>query len=346
MKILEMPQAGTLLLREVDEPVRSSNTAKIKMEYCGICGSDLTAYTGKNPTVRYPVDGIGHEGIGVITEIGENEQALCVGDRVAISPYIPCLQCHMCAEERFNNCADIRVAGVHTGGVMAEYITFPNHLLHKVPAKLDPLTAALAEPLTIGLHAAARARVTEGDYCVITGAGPIGLLAALGVKSKGATPILVDIVDERLQFAQECGIAHTFNSAAGDVLAYLHDVSGTMPQAMLECTGSPFILAEMHNYVRHGGRIALVGWPKGPVTVNTVRCIQKELDIHPSRNSNKQFPTALALLAQGAIPSDKIITKLVALEDAESVMQDMLQNPGAYMKVVVKLSVDENREES
>lgn len=337
MKILEMPGPECMELCQIPEPENRSGFAKIQMEYCGICGSDLTAYTGKNPTVRYPIEGIGHEGIGVIREIGENEQGFQVGDRVALEPYIPCMHCHMCAEERFNNCTDIRVAGVHTGGMMAEFVVFPIRQLHKVPEGLDPLDAALTEPLTIGLHAASRARVSAGEYCVITGAGPIGLLAALGVKSRGATPILADIVDDRLQFARECGIEYTFNSAAGDVLAYLHEVTGTMPQAMLECTGSPVILAAMHDYVRHGGRIALVGWPKGPVTVNTVRCIQKELDLCPSRNSNKQFPTALALIASGQIPTRKIITRLVELEETEAVMLDMMAHPGEYMKVVVKL---------
>ncbi len=337
MKILKMPAPETMQLVQAAEPENREGCAKIKMEYCGICGSDLTAYTGKNPTVRYPIEGIGHEGIGVIVEIGENDRGLKVGDRVALEPYIPCLKCHMCAEERYNNCADIRVAGVHTDGVMAEYVVFPIHLLYKIPEGLDPLDAALVEPLTIGLHAASRARVAEGEFCVITGAGPIGLLAALGVKGKGATPILVDVVEDRLSFARECGIEHTFNSAQGDLVAYLQEVTASLPQAMLECTGSPVILGAMHDYVRHGGRIALVGWPKGPVTVNTVRCLQKELDICPSRNSNKQFPAAIELIAGGQIPTRKIITRVVELEETESVMQDMMANAGKYMKVVVKL---------
>lgn len=337
MRILEMPAPEQLVLREVPRPELRPGCAVIRMEYCGICGSDLTAYTGKNPTVRYPVAGIGHEGIGVIEEIGENVQGLRPGDRVALEPYIPCRRCHMCAAERFNNCTDIRVAGVHTGGMMADYVVFPTALLHKVPQGLDPLDAALTEPLTIGLHAASRAGVSPGEHCVITGAGPIGLLAALGVKSRGAEPILVDVVEDRLQFARACGITYTFNSAQGDLPAYLREVTGDLPQTMLECTGSPVILAAMHDYVHHGGRIALVGWPKGPVTVNTVRCIQKELDIRPSRNSNKQFPASLSLIASGQIPTRRLITKAVELADTEAVMLDMMAHPGNYIKVVVRL---------
>lgn len=337
MKILELRAPGKMELKEVPRPEVRPGHALIRMEYCGICGSDLTAYTGKNPTVRYPVAGIGHEGIGTIEEIGENDRGLCAGDKVALEPYIPCRSCRMCAEERFNNCEDIRVAGVHTGGMMADYVVFPSDLLHKMPEGLDPLDAALAEPLTIGLHAAARAGVAKGESCVITGAGPIGLLAAFGVKSRGARPILVDVVEERLRFARECGIAHTFNSGEGDLTAYLREGAGGLPRAMLDCSGSPAVLGAMHDYVCHGGRIALVGWPKGPVTVNTVRCIQKELDIHPSRNSNKQFSAALSLLAAGAVPVQRIITKVIKLEEAEATMLDMMANPGNYIKVVVKM---------
>lgn len=337
MRILKMPKPDCLKLCDVQEPENREGCARIKMEYCGICGSDLTAYLGKNPTVRYPIEGIGHEGIGVIEEIPENTYGLRVGDRVALEPYIPCGKCHMCAQERFNNCTDIHVAGVHTGGMMAEYVVFPIHLLHKVPTGVEALDAALTEPLTIGLHAASRAGVRAGEFCVITGAGPIGLLAALGVRNQGAVPILVDIVEERLRFAEECGIPHVCNSALGDVFSYLHEVTGDMPDAMIDCTGSPAVLASMHDYVRHGGRIAMVGWPKGPVTVNTVRCIQKELDLYPSRNSNKQFPSALAQISEGRIPTEKIITRVVTMEETGDVMLDMIAHPESYMKVVVKL---------
>lgn len=337
MKSLVMPAPGELELVERPEPEMQLGCAKIRMEYCGICGSDLTAYKGVNPTVRYPIDGIGHEGIGVIEEIGENDRGLKVGDRVAMEPYIPCRKCHMCAVGRFNNCADIHVAGVHTKGVMSGHIVFPVDLLYRVPDGLDPLDAALTEPLTIGLHAAARAEVKAGEYCLVSGAGPIGLLAALGVKSKGATPILLDVVQERLDFARSCGIEHTV-LGGDDLPERLKAITGgLLPQAMLECTGSPAVIGAMTEYVCHGARIALVGWPKGPVTVNTVRCIQKELDLKPSRNSNAQFPTALKLIAEGKIPTRKIITRVVRAEEAKQTMLDMMAHPGDYMKVVVRL---------
>ena len=93
----------------------------------------------------------------------------------------------------------------------------------------------------------------------------------------------------------------------------------------------------MHDYVCHGARIALVGWPHAPVLINTVRCMQKELDICPSRNSNGKFPEAIKLVNENKVPTDAIITKVIQLDEVEATIQDMIQNPSDYMKVIVQI---------
>lgn len=340
MKVLSLPQSGVLTIKDMPQPVCEPSQAVIKMEMCGICGSDITAYRGVNPTMRYPIDGIGHEGVGIIREIGENDKGLKVGDRVALEPYVPCNKCHMCKAGRFNNCTDLRVCGVHKNGMMTEYFLHPVQLLYKLPDSLDFCRATIVEPLTIGLHAATRARVSAGEYCVIFGAGTIGLLAAFGCINYGATPILVDVMQTRLDHACRLGVSHVFNSKNKEDLVeeFLREVTGgKLPEAMIECTGAPAVLAEMHNYVCHGGRISLVGWPHGPVSINTIRCTQKELDIFPCRNSNGKFPESIRLVDGGKVPTDAIITQTIGLEDTEKTIQDMAQHPENYMKVIVKI---------
>lgn len=338
MKVLCLPQKGQLVMKDMPMPQLEEGQAVVKIEMCGICGSDVTAYKGVNPTMKYPIDGIGHEGVGVITEIGENSKGLEVGDRVVLEPYVPCNECHMCKAGRFNNCTNLRVCGVHKNGMMAEYFLHPVQLLYKLPDTLDFRRATLVEPLTIGLHALTRAKVAAGEHCVIFGAGTIGLLAAFGCLSYGATPILVDVLQTRLDNAKALGISHVFNSATGNVEEFLREVTaGKLPEAMLECTGAPPIIAEMHNYVCHGGRIAMVGWPHDPVLINTIRCMQKELDLYPCRNSNAKFPESIKLVSEGKIPADAIITKTIELEQTEETIQDMIQNPSGYLKVVVTI---------
>lgn len=338
MKILCLPKPGVLELKDMPVPRLEPGQAIIKVEMCGVCGSDVTAYRGVNPTMKYPISGLGHEGVGVIREIGENDKGLKPGDRVAMEPYVPCNKCHMCAVGRFNNCADIRVCGVHKDGMMAEYFLHPIQLLYKLPDELTFEHAALVEPLTIGLHAATRARVTQGEHCVVFGAGVIGLMAAFACINYGAAPIVVDVIQERLDYAKKLGIPYVFNSKGGGVEEYLREVTrGKLPEAMIDCTGAPVILEQMHNYVCHGGRIALVGWPHNPVAINTVRLMQKEIDICPSRNSNAKFPEAIRLVNGNKVPTDKIITKVINLDEVEDTIKDMIQSPSNYLKVITRI---------
>ena len=338
MKVICMPQKREIVIKELPRPEPQSGMALVKIKMCGICGSDLTAYEGTNPTNDYPIDGIGHEGVGIIEEIGDNNRGLKKGDPVALEPYVPCNSCPMCKAKRYNNCENLKVAGVHTNGMMAEYFLHPVSLLYKLPDTLGLRRAALVEPLTIGLHALTRSKVKSGEFCVIFGAGPIGLLAGLGCLSYGATPILVDILQKRLDAAKDCGIKLLYNSSEGRLEEYLRDVcGGVLADSMLDCTGSQAVIANMHNMVRHGGHISLVGWPHEPVTVNTIRCMRKELDIHTCRNSCAKFPEAINLVNSGAIPADKIISRTIKMEEAAETIQDMVNNPTNYIKVVVEI---------
>ena len=338
MKVLCIEKPGKLELKEFPKPQLQPGQAVIKMEMCGICGSDVTAYRGVNPTMKYPINGLGHEGVGVVVEVGENPEGLKVGDRVALEPYVPCLKCHMCAEERWNNCVDLHVCGVHKDGMMAEYFLHPTRQCFKIPDDMSFIHAALVEPFTIGLHGATRARAKKGEHVVVFGAGVIGLMASFACINYGATPILVDLIQERLDEAKAMGVPYTFNSGKGDVEEYLKEVTGgKLPEAMIDCTGAPAILGKMHDYVCHGGRIALIGWPHDPVMINTVRLMQKEIDVLPSRNSNKKFPEAIRLIHEGKLPVDALTTKTCKLEEVETVIQDMIKNPADYLKVVVEI---------
>lgn len=341
MKGVLLIEPGKMTVTEMKTPEWKKGHALVRIKACGICGSDLTAYKGTNPTVKYPVNGIGHEGVGIIEKIDREEGerfGLKEGDRVALEPYISCGNCHSCREGRFNNCVNLRVAGVHTDGMMCEACAYPLNRIYKLPDSLSFQRAALVEPLTIGLHGLSRARIKEGEYCLITGAGPIGLLAAFGAMSLGAVPILMDILEERLVFAKKVGIPYVYNNIDGGILEYLREITkGKLPEAMVECTGSPVILGRMHEFVCHGGRIAMVGWPKAPVTLNTIRCTQKELDICPSRNSNEKFGEAIRLIDEGKVPVDLLTTKIIPMDEVETVILDMIAHPQEYLKVVVEI---------
>lgn len=338
MKVLSLPEAKNIEIRDIAKPELIPGHAIIRIEKCGICGSDVTAYKGVNPTMKYPIKSLGHEGVGVVDEISENDQGILVGDRVALEPYIPCNRCYMCKQKRYNNCTDIRVCGVHKAGMMSEYFLQPVQQLYKIPDEMSFNHAVLVEPFTIGLHAVERAGILKGENVVIFGAGIIGLMAAFASLNYGATPILVDVVQERLNDANGMGILHAINSKEINIIDYLNEVTHQkLPEAMIDCTGASVILEQMHKYVCYGGRIALVGWPHHPVTINTVRLMQKEVNICPSRNSNQKFPEAIKLIQERKIPIDALITKNIRMNEVKSTIEDMIKNPARYLKVIVDI---------
>ena len=161
MRTLSIYEPGKLVLEDLSRPQLTQGNAIIEMKMCGICGSDVTAYRGTNPTMKYPIQGLGHEGVGVIAEIGPNEKGLKVGDRVALEPYVPCNHCHMCAAKRFNNCVDIRVCGVHKNGMMTEYFSHPIQLIYKLPETLAALQAAQTDADALNVDQAYRLTLLE-----------------------------------------------------------------------------------------------------------------------------------------------------------------------------------------
>ena len=336
MKILCLEEPGKLRIREEAKPQLQDGHVLVKMELCGICGSDVNAYRGINPTMKYPINGLGHEGVGIVQAVADNVKNIKPGDRVVLEPYVPCGQCYMCKQMRYNNCVRLKLCGVHKDGMMAEYFLHPASLCHKIPADLSFSYAVLAEPFTIGLHAASRAEITKGERCVIFGAGVIGLMTAFACINYGAVPILVDILPERVDYARRLGISYVFCSAQGDVEAYLKEITdGKLPEKMIDCTGSQTVLSKMQDYVSYGGKITLVGWPSKPVTINTIRLTQKEIDIIPSRNSNKKFGEAIQLIYTNKLPAKALITKTITLEEVEDTIKAMIQSPAQYLRVLV-----------
>lgn len=339
MRIICVSEPGKVSIDETPYPVLQQEYAIVKIIYCGICGSDTGAFKGSNPTVKYPIVGLGHEGIGIIEEIGDNDKGLKKGDRVALEPYISCTKCHQCLKGRFNNCTDIRVCGVHTTGMMSDYFIHPIRLIHKIPDTLSLEEAVLTEPFTIGLHAATRGAVTKGDKCLIFGAGVIGLMTAFAVQTYGGQPILCDVLQGRLDKAKEIGFENVFNSAEGDLVEYLKNITdGKMADVIIDCTGSPMVVKNLHLYISYGGRIVLVGWSNKPVEINTIKLMQKEVTIYASRNSNQKFPEAMKLIGQGVLPIDKMISGFVKVDDFQDTLLNIIANPEDYLKVVVQIN--------
>ncbi len=334
--LIEKPWDVKVVDREI--PEINDDEALIKVHTAGICGSDIGAFRGANKLVSYPRI-IGHEIAGEIVRIGKNNpKNLKVGDRVVVDPYLYCGHCYACSIGRTNCCEDLKVLGVHVDGGMAEFYKHPASMLIKIPHGLSWEMAALAEPLTISLHGVHRGKITKGEYALFYGAGPIGILAALVAKLYGATPIVVDLVQERLDFTKECGIDYVINSKEENVVDRVKEITGgKLVQCVMEATGANACIRAALDVVCNAGRVVYTGWPKAETSMPTDVFTKKELDIRGARTSAGEFEEALEIIASKKLPMDKILTKTVSIEEAPATIVDIEKNPGSYMKVVVKL---------
>jgi len=334
MKAILIHAPKDISIKEVSDPERKEDEVLIKVHGMGICGSDIAAYKGINPLVTYPRI-IGHEIAGEVLEVPQGETEMMPGDRVVIEPCVYCGKCYPCMNQRTNCCENLAVRGVHIDGGMSEFCFHPRHLIHKVPAGVSWKHLAMVEPLTISIHAVKRARLAKGEHLVVTGAGPIGLLAALYALVIGAVPIIVDPIDERLAFARLLGISHGINPVKESAVERIKEITGgRMAEAVIEASGSDAAIRSSIDYVAYSGRISLVGWPKGEVSLMTAMFTKKELDVMGSRNSLRDFPESIDLIAGNKIDVASLVTRTVSFEEVPAVVKEMAAYPEKFMKVV------------
>lgn len=315
---------------------KKENAATIKVVSMGICGSDISAYLGKLPLGKLPRV-LGHEIAGIITEIQENDKGLKVGDKVAVEPYQYCGKCYPCSKGRTNSCENMKVIGVHEHGGYREYISHPVHLLHKLPEEISWEHAAMVEPLTISMHGVDRGRIEEGEYVVVTGAGTIGILAALYAKHLGAKTILVDPLQKRLDIAKSLGIDYVINpTESNDVEIISNITNGKMAGCVVEASGAEIAIQNTIKYVSDIGRVVLVGYPKKEVSLPTFLITRKEIDFLGARNCVKLFPKAIELIYSKKILVDDIITNVISFDEMPSYFQKIVEVPTDYLKVIAK----------
>ncbi len=336
MKAVNLKRPNEIALIEMPPPVRGKGMARIKIKAAGICGSDINAYRGANPLVSYPRV-IGHELAGEIEEVdADDPNGWKPGDRVVVDPYLYCGQCYPCSIGRTNCCEQLKVLGVQTDGGMAESFVHPAKMLVRIPDEVPWTLAPIAEPLTISLHAIHRGKLHKGMHMVIIGAGTIGVLTALAARTYGAEPILIDIVQQRLAFAQELGIAHTINSGTQDVCEKIRSLTkGRMAEVVLEASGANRAIRQTLDIVAHAGTVVLTGWPKEHTLLPTDLITKKEIDICGSRTSAGEFEEALQLIAGKKVDAQAILSKVIPVTQVPAAVRELSEHPERYLKINV-----------
>jgi 2-desacetyl-2-hydroxyethyl bacteriochlorophyllide A dehydrogenase len=299
--------------------------ALVRMRRIGVCGSDFNALAGKHPIYTYPRI-LGHELAGEIVEIPQNDRGLRVGDRCAIDPYIYCGSCRACVKGRTNCCENLRLYGVHVDGGMQGFLSVRIDLLHKSRSlSFDEL--ALIETLSIGAHAVNRGGITKGEGAIVVGAGPIGLGVIRFAQLAGASVQVVETSPHRREFARHTG---------ADTVAELHN---EIADVVFDVTGSSESMSKSLEHVAATGRLVFVGLTKEPIKINDAMLHRREVSIHASRNSVRQFPRIIQLIEEGRIDTAPWITDRMALSEVPLRLKDL---PGNSRLIKALVEVDDS----
>jgi (R,R)-butanediol dehydrogenase/meso-butanediol dehydrogenase/diacetyl reductase len=327
MRAVTLVDAHQLELVELPDPEAVPGEVVMRVDGCGICGSDLTSYKVGLFTGTVP----GHELAGVIESVGDGVTGWAAGDAAVIDPKIPCGACDDCRLGASYRCAMALTAGIGfaRNGGYAELVATPAGLLHRLPPGLALEHACLVEPLSVAIHAAERAHLHPGDPAVVIGLGPIGLLVVATLHARGIGPIVgVDPVEDR----RALGVLLGATTAVAEVREVRTHVQPS--PAVLECSGYAPLLQAAADLVAPGGRLVLVGVPFAETTVIPLMWVTREIEIVGSiASSTADFTASLEMLARDPGIA-RIVTRRTGLADLDQVFDELI-SPVSGGKVVV-----------
>ncbi|PKM57263.1 MAG: alcohol dehydrogenase [Firmicutes bacterium HGW-Firmicutes-3] len=341
MKAILIKEPHKIVVTDIEmEQLKSEKDVLIKVKAGGICGSDMHGYHGTSPFINYPVVP-GHEFAGLVTEVGEAVKNIKVGDHVSVDPVISCGECYACKNGRYNVCSDLKVRGVHVDGGFKEYVSIPEKACHKINENIPWEVACLVEPFTIASQSLSRGGINKNDIVYIAGAGAIGLTILLTAKSEGATVIISDISDAKLERAKAVGADYTINSLNTSLEAFIeeHEAIDGFTLA-LDAVGHPSIIESILPSMLPTGRVVLLGFLKAPSNLIQMEVTKKELDIKGSRLSCNKFSIVIDCIEQGLFNPKKIISHTFEYTKVEEAINLLINRPDECCKVILNFETE------
>lgn len=342
MKTAVMLGIGRMGFEERDIPTPKDDEALVKLEYVGICGSDLHYYeTGRiGDYIVKPPFVLGHEPGGTVVAVGKGVKHLKPGDRVALEPGKTCGHCEFCKTGKYNLCPDVVFfATPPVDGVFQEYVAHEAGLCFKLPDNVSTLEGALIEPLAVGFHAAKQGGAHFGQTAVVTGAGCIGLVSMMALKALGVTEVYVaDIMPKRLQKAMELGATGTINSKEKDLVAEVKKITGGGCDLVIETSGTEICAKQAMEMLKKAGTLVQVGYnATGEMKLPMSLALDKELEIKTCFRYRHIYPLAIKAVAEGRVNLKGIVTDIFDLNDVQDAMDRSVRDKADIVKAVVKI---------
>jgi len=333
MRVSVLRGAGDLVVEDRPAPVPGPHDVLVQVASVGVCGSDVHYFEhGRigSHVVEAPLV-LGHEASGVVVEVGASVTRLAVGQRVSVEPGVPDFSCAQCLAGRYNLCEDMRFyATPPIDGAFAELVTVHEQFAHPVPDTLSDDAAALLEPLSVGLWACRKGEVGAGTRVLVTGAGPVGLVAMQSALALGAASVTVtDVNPHRLALARELGATDTLDVSASPVSS-----SGLSVDVLLECSGHPPATADAIRAVAPAGRVVLVGMGGDEMALPVSRIQERELTVTGTFRYAHTWPAAIALAASGRVQLDRLVTGHYGLDQVRDALTAARTDAHAVKPVV------------
>lgn len=339
MKTAKIYGARDIRIEEAELPELKEGMVVVKVEFAGICGSDMHEFIGGTYPIRtQPV--FGHEFSGTVIKLGEGVTNAKVGDRVAVEPLIPCGTCVNCKKGFRNLCVNGGGYGYTLSGGFAQYAVVKQENIFHLPDQMSLELGALVEPTAVAVHAVRQSQLKLGDTAAIFGAGPIGLLLLQSVKAAGASQIfVVEVSEERRQKALELGATYAINPIDTDVTKYIKEITNGGVNVAFDAAGVQATFTSGISVVQPGGEFKVVSLWEKSVTFLPNTIVSPEIKVTGSYAYVNLFPEVIRLLANGVIDGNAVITSRIALDDIVEQGFEVLLKDRKQCKILVDMSV-------
>jgi L-iditol 2-dehydrogenase len=341
MKSLLLSSYNHLEIADMPLPPVGPDEVLIRVEACGICGSDVHGYDGSSGR-RIPPIVMGHEAAGTVSAVGAQVRGYAQGDRVTFDSTVYCGHCAFCLGGDVNLCDNRQVIGVSCGdyrrhGAFAEFVVVPERILYHLPATISFAQAAMLEAVSVALHAVRVSEARGGETALILGAGMIGLLTLQAARAAGCSPVLVADVDPtRLALAEQAGADRVIDSSAENLLAEVHKhTGGRGVDLAFEAVGRNETVAAAIDCTRKGGTVTLVGNIQPEVTLPLQKVVSRQIRLQGSCASAGEYPQAIELIANGKIIVGSLITAIAALEEGPRWFERLHAREPNLMKIIL-----------
>ncbi|WP_047152963.1 2,3-butanediol dehydrogenase [Aneurinibacillus tyrosinisolvens] len=338
-------------VEDIAEPSVGKNDVKIKVSYCGICGSDLHEYLAGPIFVPveepHPISKdkapiiMGHEFAGEVVGVGESVTSVKVGERVCVEPILSCGKCASCQKGHYNVCEQLGFVGLSGGyGGFAEYSVVPASMVHKIPDHMTWEQAALVEPTAVAVHAVRQSGLKIGDSVAVFGTGPIGLLVIQAAKAAGASQIIaVEVSPERREIAKQVGAHVIANPLEVDVVQTIKEhTNGLGVDVAFEVAGIESTINAAIESTRSEGNVVNISIWERPAEIPVNNFILTERRMTSIIAYRNIFPQVIQLIANGQIQASELVTRKIDIEHIVSEGFEALTQSKNQIKILVNPS--------